>query len=71
MDRGQINRIDNFTLNWQMPMILLVLPFPPRVAKTSSFVILLCLMSDDFTHQGRASGWERVKGGHTGVCYLN
>ena len=27
----------------------------------SPFVILLCLTSDDFTCQGRASGWERVK----------
>ena len=24
------------------------------------FVILLYLMPDDLTHQGRASGWERV-----------
>ena len=24
-------------------------------------MILLCLMPDDFTHQERASGWERVK----------
>ena len=24
------------------------------------FVILLCLTPDDVTHQGRASGWERV-----------
>ena len=27
--------------------------FPPRPAKTISFVILLCLMSDNFTCQGR------------------
>ena len=25
------------------------------------FVILLCLTPDDFTRQGRAFGWERVK----------
>ena len=35
-------------------------PFPPRLAKTGPFVILLCLMPDNFTHQRRASGWERV-----------
>ena len=33
----------------------------PRPAKTVPFVILLCLTPDDFTRQGRASGWERVK----------
>ena len=33
----------------------------PRLAKTVPFVILLCLTPDDFTHQWRASGWERVK----------
>ena len=33
----------------------------PRLAKTVPFVILLCLMADDFTRQWRASGWERVK----------
>ena len=36
-------------------------PFPPRPAKTGPFIILLCLTPDDFTHQRRASGWERVK----------
>ena len=35
-------------------------PFPPRAAKSGHFVILLCLTPDDFTHQRRASGWERV-----------
>ena len=35
-------------------------PFPPRPAKTGPFIILLCLMSDDFTREGRAFGWERV-----------
>ena len=33
-------------------------PFPPRLAKTSLFVILLCLMPDDF--RGRGSGCEKV-----------
>ena len=33
---------------------------PPRPAKTGPFIILLCLTPDDFTCQGRASGWERV-----------
>ena len=32
-------------------------PFPPKPAKTSPFVILLCLMPDDFTSP---SGWEKV-----------
>ena len=37
-------------------------PFSPRPAKTGPFIILLCLMTDDFTCQGRASGCrERVK----------
>ena len=36
-------------------------PFPSRLAKTDPFTILLCLMPDDFTHQRKASGWERVK----------
>ena len=35
--------------------------FSPRLAKTVPFVILLCLTPYDFTCQGRASGWERVK----------
>ena len=35
-------------------------PFSSRPAKTFPFVILLCLTPDDFTHQGIASGWERV-----------
>ena len=38
---------------------ILINLFPPRPAKTGPFVILLCLMPDDFTHQERA-GWERV-----------
>ena len=43
-------------------------PFSPRPAKTVPFVSLLCLMLYYFTHQGRASGWERVK---TLVNYTN
>ena len=35
--------------------------FPPRAAKSGHFVILLCLTPGNFTHQRRASGWERVK----------
>ena len=35
-------------------------PSPPSPAKTAPFVILLWLTPDDFTHRGRASGWERV-----------
>ena len=30
-------------------------------------VILLCLTPDDFTHEGRASGWEKVK--HDGPIF--
>ena len=35
-------------------------PFPPRLAKTTPVVILLCPKLDDFTDQGRASRRERV-----------
>ena len=34
--------------------------FPPKQAKTVPFTILICLTPDNFTHQWRASGWERV-----------
>ena len=45
-----------------MPKLAIeVNPFSPRPAKTVHFVILLCLTLYDFTRQGRASGWERVK----------
>ena len=40
----------------------------PRPVKTIPFVILLCLMPNDFTHQGRASRWERVK--HNFYCFV-
>ena len=36
-------------------------PFSPRLANTGHFVILLFLTPYNFTHQRRASGWERVK----------
>ena len=42
------------------PSSSLTFPLPVR-PKPPPYVILLCLMSDDFTRQGRASGWERVK----------
>ena len=42
-------------------MYLLLNSFPPRLAKTVLIVFLLCVTPDNFTHQGRASGWERVK----------
>ena len=48
-----------------------LISFPPKPAKTNSFVILLCLTPDDFTHQGRASGWERVNWGPLGSEGLN
>ena len=35
-------------------------PYPPWLAETGSFIILLCLTPDNFTCQGRASGLERV-----------
>ena len=35
-------------------------PFTARLAQPGHFVISLCLMPDDFTHQWRVSGWERV-----------
>ena len=35
-------------------------PFPPRPAQTAPFVIFLCLMPDNFPHQGRASKREMV-----------
>ena len=34
--------------------------FSPTPAKTIPFVVSLCLTPDDFTRQGRASGWEMV-----------
>ena len=45
----------------QIFIFLLVINFSPRVAKTAPFIILLCLTPDDFTHQEKAYGWERVK----------
>ena len=39
---------------------MLINPFTPRPAKTGHFVILLCLMPDKFTCQGRDSEWKRV-----------
>ena len=39
----------------------IIKPFPPRPAKTHHpFVILLCLIPDDFSHQWRGSRRERV-----------
>ena len=35
-------------------------PFSPSLTQTGHFIILLRLTPDDFTRQGRASGWERV-----------
>ena len=43
----------------------------PRPAKTVPFVILLCLMPDDFTHQWRASGWESVNWAYLPILFLN
>ena len=43
--------------------------FSPRPTKTVPFVSLLCLMLYDFTRQGRASEWERVKPNRwTSIC---
>ena len=47
-------------VNWALIYPSLFLnPFPSRPAKTVSFIILLGLMPDDFTRQGRAFGWKR------------
>ena len=43
----------------------------PRPAKTVPFVILLCLMPDDFTDQWRASRWERVNWAYLTILFLN
>ena len=42
-----------------------------RPAKTVPFVILLCLTPDNFTHQWRASGWERVNWAYLPILFLN
>ena len=36
-------------------------PAHSRTSYWEAWVILLCLTPDNFTRQGRASGWERVK----------
>ena len=43
--------------------------------KTIPFVVLLCVTDNNFTRQGRVSGWERVKtiinsGNHNFIVYL-
>ena len=43
----------------------------PRPAETIPFVILLCLMPDDFTRQWRATGWERVDWAYLPILFLN
>ena len=39
-------------------MIFILFPF--ETDQNLPFVILLCLTPDEFTREGRASGWERV-----------
>ena len=39
---------------------IIINPFSPRPTKTSPFIILFCLMPNNFTHQGKACWWERV-----------
>ena len=34
---------------------------PGVSSQTGSIIISLCPMPDDFTHQGKASRWERVE----------
>ena len=46
-------------------------PFPPRPAKASLFVILLCLSQDNFSCQGRASAWEKVVMRTSTCCTIN
>ena len=49
-------------------IILLTLSLLKRPAQTGSFNInLLCLTPDNFTRQGRASGWERVNWAYS-IC---
>ena len=45
--------------------------FSLRPGQTVPFVILLCLMPDDFTCQWRASGWERVNWAYLPILFLN
>ena len=35
-------------------------PFPLRLVKTGLFINLFCLMPDEFTCQGKVTGWEMV-----------
>ena len=41
-------------------LITVVNPFLPRPTQTGPTLLFYYLMPDDFTPQGRASGWERV-----------
>ena len=60
---------DNFTclcvgkgINWATSSAHLFLnPFLPRPVKTFPFIIFFYLKPDNFTHQGKASGREKVK----------
>ena len=58
-------QVSSATLEWPIAVeytwVPTINPFSPRPAKTVHFVSLLCLTLYDFTRQGRASGWERVK----------
>ena len=50
-----------FSMKISINLLMMILNISSRrPVKTVPFVILLCLMPDDFTHQWRASGWERV-----------
>ena len=41
----------------------LTFSLPDRPKLSPLLLFLLCLTPDDFTHQGRVSGWERVNNG--------
>ena len=48
------------SIHWAICPFLFLNLFSPTPAKTVAFVILFCVTPDDFTRQGRASGWELV-----------
>ena len=60
----------SFSLEIAGETLGIIIHFPPWPAKIAPFVILLCLMPDNFTHQGRASGWEKVNWAYLSTLFL-
>ena len=64
--RGHVHVLVHFPTNRDIHVTFIICfrtlfnHFTPRPAKTVHFVSLLRLTLYNFTHQGRASGWERV-----------